>query len=138
MRIEQDSIPSDQHRINAYNEDGIQINGHWWHRSVILTPSDVQEWPPTHPEQINAETLAILVEHPYKPEVVLIGTGESSGYIAVENLAGFYRAGIGVEVMNTGAACRSYNVLLGEQRRVAAAFLIAGVACDPPSAAPTT
>jgi uncharacterized protein len=59
------------------------------------------------------------------PSIVLLGTGEQLSFPPPALLAVFYRAKIGIEVMNNGAACRTYSVLMSEGRKVAAALLIA-------------
>ncbi len=59
-----------------------------------------------------------------EPELVLLGTGERQIFPAASVGAQFLRAGIGFEVMDTGAACRTFNVLVGEKRRVAALLLL--------------
>jgi len=60
-----------------------------------------------------------------RPEVLLLGSGPRQVFPAPELLAQLYAARIGFEVMDTGAACRTYNVLVGEGRAVAAALIIA-------------
>jgi uncharacterized protein len=65
-----------------------------------------------------ARTLAL------EPELVLLGTGARQIFPAPSFGAQFLRAGIGFEVMDTSAACRTFNVLVGEQRRVAAMLLV--------------
>jgi uncharacterized protein len=59
-----------------------------------------------------------------KPEVVLVGTGSRQEFLAPGFAAPFLLAGIGVEAMSTGAACRTFNVLVSERRRVAALLII--------------
>ena len=66
--------------------------------------------------------LWLLVGH--KPEVVLLGTGARLRFPPAAVLAPLTRAGIGVEVMDTAAACRTYNILAGDGRRVVAALLM--------------
>ena len=58
-----------------------------------------------------------------EPELILVGTGARQIFPAPAFAAQFLRAGIGVEIMDTGAACRTYNVLVAEQRRVVALLL---------------
>jgi uncharacterized protein len=59
-----------------------------------------------------------------RPEVLLIGSGERQAFPAPELLAALYAARLGFEIMATGAACRTYNVLVAEGREVAAALMI--------------
>ncbi len=58
------------------------------------------------------------------PEVLILGTGKAFGFPHPSVLAPLHAAGIGVEVMDTRAACRTYNILLGEGRRVVAAIIV--------------
>ena len=59
-----------------------------------------------------------------KPEIILLGTGASFVFPDRARLAPLYNAGLGVEVMDTPAACRTYNILLGEGRNVVAALIL--------------
>jgi uncharacterized protein len=58
-----------------------------------------------------------------EPEVVLLGTGARQQFLHPSRLAPIYRAGVGVEIMTTAAACRTFNILVAEERRVVAALL---------------
>lgn len=92
-------------------------------RSVILTASQIVfDWPPRAIEELRIDHLeAVLM---LQPEIVLLGTGERQVFPAPEIGATVQRAGVGFEVMNTRAACRTYNVLVQEGRRVAAALIV--------------
>jgi uncharacterized protein len=58
------------------------------------------------------------------PELVIVGTGPTQTFAAARFGAKFMRAGVGYEVMNTGAACRTFNVLVAEQRRALAVLMV--------------
>jgi uncharacterized protein len=95
--------------------------------SFIIAPQHLQrDWPPRHYDELRPEHFARLLE--LEPEVVLFGTGETFRYPPPDLLAPLTGRGIGVEVMDTGAACRTYNVLAGEGRQVVAAILLERVA----------
>jgi Uncharacterized conserved protein len=103
-------------------------------RSEVLTASFViasqhlnRNWPPRQYAELAPEHFARLLE--LEPEVVLLGTGTTFRYPAPALLAPLTGRGIGVEVMDTGAACRTYNVLVAEGRQVVAAILL-GEAAD--------
>ena len=91
--------------------------------SLILTGRQViTEW---EPEQIAELTAAHLEEVlSLDPELVLLGTGARQHFPAMDILATFHRAQIGIEVMDTAAACRTFNILVAEGRHVAAALLM--------------
>lgn len=100
-------------------------------RSEVLTLSFViapqrllRDWPPRAYADLATEHIEGLLE--LEPEVVLLGTGTTFRYPAPALLAPLTRRGIGVEVMDTGAACRTFNVLVAEGRQVVAAILLEG------------
>lgn len=91
--------------------------------SFIITPQQLQrEWPPGAIDEVEAEHLSIIRE--LGLEVILLGTGKTLRFPAAAQLALLVSLGIGYEVMDTPAACRTYNLLAGEGRRVAAAIII--------------
>ncbi len=92
-------------------------------RSLIITAREIiEDWPAEAFVDINAETLAPLLG--LEPELVLLGTGERLQFPSADCLSPFYQRHIGVEVMDTPAACRTYNVLVSEGRHVVAAMLM--------------
>lgn len=91
--------------------------------SFIITPRQLQrEWPPGAIGEVEAEHLSTVRE--LGLEVLLLGTGKTLRFPAAAQLAALVSLGIGYEVMDTPAACRTYNLLAGEGRRVAAAIII--------------
>ncbi len=109
--------------IRTYAAGRITVNQDSYTRSLIVLPGQiVADWPPQHFEELTLahfEQLALL-----SPELVLLGTGRRQRFPRAELLAPLAQAGIGWEVMDTGAACRTYNILMGEGRNVAAALLM--------------
>jgi len=91
--------------------------------SAIITPDRlIENWPPASHEQISQAHLQMVLE--CEPELIVLGTGSRLVFPAQEVLQVCYQAGVGIEVMDNGAACRTYNVLASEGRQVAAALLI--------------
>ncbi len=91
--------------------------------SVIVTRDAVLEgWNPAAPESLTLRDFASLLE--LSPEVVLLGTGDRQRLPPPELYADFAARGIGLEVMDNRAACRTYNLLLGEYRDVAVALML--------------
>jgi uncharacterized protein len=82
----------------------------------------VTDWPVGSASGLSGDHMAAIVE--LKPEIVLLGTGARLTFPEPALLAPLYKAGIGVEVMDTSAACRTYNILLGEGRNVVAAVIV--------------
>ncbi len=92
-------------------------------QSLIISPGQLlRGWPPQSCAELRAEHFEQLVE--FNPEVVLFGSGAQLIFPPASEIAPLIRQGIGVEVMSTGAACRTYNLLVADGRRVAAALLM--------------
>lgn len=112
------------HLITGYGPGYIEIDRVRRGHSVILLPDRVLDWPLDRFEAIDAASLEALVD--LRPALVILGTGERHRFPHPAVYGDLIQAGIGVEHMTTAAACRTYNVLAGEGRRVAAALLIEG------------
>jgi uncharacterized protein len=111
------------YQIRAFKPGTIQINDKILDRSVIITPSQlIENWQPQNVQELTAESLAPVAS--LKPDILLIGTGSTMVLIAVEIYGALINQGIGVEIMDTSAACRTFNALSAENRNVAAALLI--------------
>jgi uncharacterized protein len=109
--------------IRAYAVGQIIVNQDSYTRSLVVLPGQViVDWPPQAFADLAQTHLAALV--PLRPELVILGTGQRQRFPRAELLAPLAEAGIGWEVMDTGAACRTYNILMGEGRNVAAALLM--------------
>lgn len=108
--------------INAYAPGQVTVNHHAYSNSLIVSPEQlVTDWRPrTVAELENGDIEAILA---CEPEVVLLGTGERQQFPPPAFLRHFALSGIGCEVMDNAAACRTYTVLMAERRRVVAALL---------------
>ena len=112
-----------RYRITAYRPGEVTVNDEVLTESVVLTASElVRRWPPRSIGQLDASHLQSVLE--MAPEVVILGSGARQRFPAPAVLAPLLTAGIGVEVMDTGAACRTFNILVAEGRRVAAALLV--------------
>lgn len=110
------------HLIESYGRDGIAIDGRDYRHGLILTPEQIVEpWGPARPFDLSAEHLNELLA--FSPQVVLLGTGETQVFLDPRLCFDLMGQGIGVEVMDTGAACRTYNILMAEGRRVVAGFM---------------
>ncbi|MDY6813791.1 MAG: Mth938-like domain-containing protein [Pseudomonadota bacterium] len=113
-----------ENRVRGYDRTSVRINETTYRRSLLLMPEEiVADWPPATLADLRAEHLEQVAA--LAPEVVLLGTGARLCFPPPATLAPLHHAGIGVEVMSTDAACRTYNILSGEGRRVLAALLIA-------------
>lgn len=109
--------------IRAYDERGIDINGRLFRQSLVISKNQLlADWPVSSIDELNETTLATLLV--IEPEVILIGTGQTLRFPHPETYASLLNQGIGVEFMDSGAACRTYNILLGEDRRVIAGIIL--------------
>jgi len=101
----------------------IRVGDREYRESVVLTPDVlVPGWAPAGFAGLAPADFAGLLE--YAPEVVLLGTGNKQRFPDPRLTGGLASARIAVEVMDTRAACRTFNILIGEDRRVVAALLI--------------
>jgi uncharacterized protein len=123
VKLQPDRIDS-ANVIGAHGPEGVTVNGQL-HRSSIVVPfrGDVAAWPCTRVEDLRAEHFEQVAR--LQPEVVLFGSGPKLQFARPETLRPLIERGIGIETMDTGAACRTYNILVSEGRSVVAALLLA-------------
>jgi uncharacterized protein len=119
MRFTQDSS-SASHIIRGYGAGELRVNQDIHRGTVILSASTIASVPGVR--DLAAFDPSPLLE--LAPEVVLLGTGPRQIFPAASFRTQFLSAGIGFEVMDTGAACRTFNVLVAEQRRVVALLMV--------------
>ncbi|SFW22034.1 Mth938-like domain-containing protein [Nitrosovibrio sp. Nv17] len=109
--------------FTGYGAGYVMVNQARHERSVIILPDRVVEgWEATTFEQLTAAHFDFLL--PLRPEVVLVGTGATLRFPHPSLTRSLIASGIGVEIMDTQAVCRTYNILMAEGRHVAAALLI--------------
>ena len=122
MKIEREQ-PDGRNTFTGYGAGYVEVNGTRYAQSVVVSGERViADWPAAGIDALSADHLAAILE--LAPEIVLLGTGATFGFPDRATLAPLYKAGIGVEVMDTPAACRTYNILLGEGRNVVAALIV--------------
>lgn len=111
------------HIIKAYREQQIIIDNLTYESSLILLPDQlISNWPVTNLEQMTEAHFDQLLGT--KPDLVLLGTGIKQIFPHPKLYRNLIAAGIGLDVMTTAAACRTYNILASEGRRVAAALIL--------------
>ena len=117
--------PGGLNLIRRYGKDFISIGEEEIRASCIVGATTLlREWPPRDVVSLKVEHLAPLFE--FQPEVVVLATGAVQKFPSAAMRAEFATRKIGIEVMEVGAACRTYNVLVSEERRVLAAILLPG------------
>lgn len=113
-----------RHAIDGYGNFGFSFGGMSHRGSILALPSGIYAWDVTGPEQISAVALAQVFAEPRGAiEHLLVGTGEELQPLGRDLRAALHEAGIRAEPMASGAAARTYSILLGENRRVAAALV---------------
>jgi len=115
--------PSASNTVTAYGAGFIEINRIRYETALRLVPDQpAQAWDVPAFEALRAEDFESFLS--YQPELVLLGTGARLRFPHPRLVEVLGRARIGLEVMDTQAACRTYNILVGEGRRVLAALLL--------------
>ncbi len=121
MPLAEDNISS-RYSFHGYASDHVKINEQKYHSSLILSADQlIEPWPVNSVEQLQADHLQPIFD--LQPDVVLLGTGERQVFPRMEIVGEFARLGLGLEVMDTGALCRTFNILVGEDRNVVAAVI---------------
>ncbi|CCB65891.1 MULTISPECIES: Mth938-like domain-containing protein [unclassified Hyphomicrobium] len=109
--------------ITAYGNGGFRFADMSHRGSVLCLPSGVWAWPATSVDALTDGDIAFLLNLVEPPITVLFGTGEKQLWPKPEIYEAFAKAGIGLEPMSTGAAARTYNILIAEKRPIAAALI---------------
>jgi uncharacterized protein len=107
--------------ITGYGEGYVMVNGERREASVVVLPDRLESWAARAFDNLTVEDFTFLGN--LGVEIVLLGTGPKQRFPHPRLTASLARAGIGLEVMDLQAACRTYNILVAEERRVAAALL---------------
>lgn len=112
--------------VTALGEGWVAVNGERHTTSLVLSASrGLRVWPCKRFEQLEAAHFSELLDEPQPPpELVIFGSGSRLRFVAPVLLRTLVERRIGVETMDTAAACRTYNILAGEGRRVTAALLL--------------
>ena len=116
-------IPRDAQVIQRYGPGRFTISGETHHGAVLVTAQAVVPWRGDGPETWQEADFAQVLALAPSPEILLVGTGATMIRLPEQLRAALKAHGIGCDVMDTGAACRTYNVLLAEGRRVAAVLV---------------
>ncbi len=110
-------------QIRAYGDGIITVNENVYQKSLIISAQTlITDWPPQSFQELTEKDWAPVLD--LKPELVLLGTGRQFKMPHPSLLAPLYLKKIGVESMDTGAACRTYTALIAEGRNVVAALII--------------
>lgn len=112
-----------RYTVTGYGPGYLAVNTIRYEQPLIITPDrDPESWPVTDFEALDITVMAALLEK--HPEIIILGTGAIQRFAKPAVLRPLIEAGIGLETMNTPAACRTYNILMNEGRRVIAAMFL--------------
>jgi uncharacterized protein len=109
--------------VRGYSDSTVRIGEREVHGSCAFSATDLMEhWPPTRISELTLAHFEPLLA--WQPEIILLGTGARQSFPSAQLIASVMAHGVGLEVMDTGAACRTFNVLASEDRRVVAALVV--------------
>lgn len=122
MKFELSGAPG-LNTFTGYGEGYVLVNGERFEASLIVLATRIEPWPVMTVDELTEAHFEELAG--IGAEVVLLGTGTSLRFPHPRLTRSLARAGIGLEIMDTQAACRTFNILVAEERKVAAALLFA-------------
>ena len=129
MKLHATVVPS-SNTFNAYGDGWVEVNAVRFERSIVVVPDrPVLDWPVADFAALTADDFRLVLD--MNPELVVFGSGDRLRFPHPRLLAPLIDRGIGVETMDVFAACRTYNILMAEGRRVAAALLLESPAATP-------
>ncbi len=117
-------IPKGKQIITGYGGGQFRINGIVHTTSILIFPAKTIPWSISANQAISLESLQPIIDAAAEVELLLIGCGKSQSILPPKIKNALKEAGIGLEIMDTGAAVRTYNILLAEERRIAAALIL--------------
>ena len=122
MKFSEDKIDQGYY-VTGYDHEVIMVNGSPKTASFIISLEQlIDDWAPAHIDELSTRHMDPLLQ--LQPELVLIGTGATLKFPALEHYACLIQHNIGVEIMDSAAACRTYNILLAEGRKVVAGIIL--------------
>jgi uncharacterized protein len=116
-------VPQGKQVIQGYRSGGFTVSGARFEGAVLVVPDETLSWSPRSLAELEFASFAPLVARSGDLDLVILGTGERFALLPAELRAALSQAGLNVEPMATPSACRTFNVLIAESRRAAAALL---------------
>jgi uncharacterized protein len=121
-RIHEGFVPG-RFPIDSYGNGGFRFAEMSHRGSILMLPSGIRAWPVVSPAEVTIETLAPVFAEGDAVDLLLLGTGRDVVPVTDALRQRFRDARIGLDVMQTGAAARTYNILLAENRKIGAALI---------------
>ncbi len=123
MKIEFDNEPAIANKIISYSNNAFKLKDALIKTNILISKDRlIEDWPVNSYQNLTLQDLDPIIL--WQPELIIIGTGKISGFPNPEMIAYAASKNIGLEIMNTSAACRSYNLLIGEGRDVVAGLFL--------------
>jgi uncharacterized protein len=116
-------VPEGRQIIQGYGAGGFRVSGQSYDGAIFVTPMKTTAWNVRSFSTLCESDFASLFDQSDEIDVVLLGCGAKGEFLAPKLRAALKDKGLSVDVMGTGAACRTYNVLMAEGRRIVAALL---------------
>ena len=116
-------VPQGRQIIESYGDGGFRVTGEHYNGSILVWPERAAAWAPASIDELDLASLEPVLAAEPPVEVLLIGCGAGMAFIDPDLRDAARARGVALEPMDTGAACRTYNVLMMEDRRVAAALI---------------
>ena len=116
-------VAADRQLIQGYGDGGFRVSGVRYSGSIIVFPWETVSWPVVAGDKFTVEHFCAIRDAGNEVSVLLLGCGAKTSLIGTQLRAQVRAWGVVIEAMDTGAACRTYNVLLSEDRFVAAALI---------------
>jgi uncharacterized protein len=114
---------ADRQLVQSYGNGGFRVSGVSYQGSIIVCPGETAAWPVVSVERLTLADFQPLIMCIGKFDVFLLGCGADMRPIPKDLRVALKEAGLSIDPMDTGAACRTYNVLMGEGRAVSAALI---------------
>jgi uncharacterized protein len=124
-RIYDGFVPG-RHLIDSYGNGGFRFAEMSHRGSILALPSGIRAWPVVRASEVDEASLADVFAEAGAIDLLLLGTGVDVAAVPDALRLRFREARIGLDVMQTGAAARTYNILVGENRKVGAALIAVG------------
>ena len=117
------SITSDRQVIQSYGPEGFRIGNAVYRHPVLVWPDHVEEWFITDLAAMTVNAFQPIFTYEPQAEFILLGCGLRGMFLPPDLKQALREAGLGIDAMDTGAACRTFNVMLSEERPVVAALI---------------
>jgi len=116
-------VPEGKQVIESYGDGIFTVTSVRHNNSIVVLPGKVFPWLISDAKELNRKNISVILENKEEIEILLLGTGKNLQNVNSEIIAILKQADISCDVMDSGAACRTYNVLLAEERKVAAELI---------------